>query len=121
MILGLQVIALIFALIMIYFAYTNYRRGEINGVEILFWIMAWMGAILIVLFPEIFRTFARTIAINRAFDLAMIGGFILVIPLIYFAYIRTKRLEKKLEDIVRKEALKQIESKKSWRNQVKKS
>lgn len=112
MILGLQIIALLFALIMIYFAYLHYKRGEINGVEILFWIIAWLGAIFIVLFPEIFRVFARTIAVSRAFDLAVLGGFILVIPLIYSAYIRVKRIEKKMEEFVRSEALKDIRNEK---------
>lgn len=110
MILGLQIISLTFALIMIYFAYLHYRKGDINGFEILFWLIAWIGAILIVLFPEIFRTFAKTISISRPFDLAVVGGFLLVIPLIYFAYVRTKRLEKKLEKYVREEALTKIKS-----------
>lgn len=108
MIVGLQVIALIFALIMIYFAYVNYRRGEINGMEILFWLISWIGAILITLFPEPFRVFSSTIAISRAFDLAMIGGFVLVIPLVYFSYVRTRKIEKKLEEYIRQEALNDI-------------
>lgn len=110
MILGLQIIALIFSLIMIYFAYLHYRRGEINGLEISFWLMAWMGAIFIALFPGVFRIFSSTIAVSRAFDLAMIGGFILVIPIMYSSYIRTKKLEKKMEDFVRENALKNIEN-----------
>lgn len=109
MILGLQVIAIIFALIMIYFAYVHYKKGDINGIEILFWLIAWLGAVLIIVFPEIFSLFARTIAISRAFDLAVIGGFILVIPLVYLSYIRTKKLEKKLEEFVREDAFKKVE------------
>lgn len=108
MIPGLQIIALIFALIMIYFAYLHYKRGEINGLEISLWFIAWIGAIFMVLFPEIFRIFSASIAISRAFDLAMIGAFILVIPLTYVAYIRTKRLEKKFEEIIRQNALKDL-------------
>ena len=111
MILGLQIIALLFALIMIYFAYLHYRKGEINGIEILFWLIAWIGAIFIVLFPQLFRAFSQTIAISRAFDLAVLGGFIITIPLIYLAYVRTKRLEKKLEELIRREALKDIKGK----------
>lgn len=108
MILGLQIIALVFSLIMIYLAYLHYRRNEINGLEILFWLIAWIGAMFVALFPEVFRVFSATIAISRAFDLAMIGGFILVIPIVYSAYIRTKRIEKKLEELLRKDALKDI-------------
>src|SRR3990167_8657365 len=100
MILGLQIIALMFALIMIYFAYLHYRRGEINGMEMLFWLIAWVGAIFIAVFPEVFRTFSATIAITRAFDLAMIGGFILIIPIVYSAHIRIRRIEKKIEELI---------------------
>lgn len=113
MILGLQIIALIFSLIMIYFAYLHYRRGEINGLEILFWFIAWIGAIFMALFPGVFRVFSATIAISRAFDLAMIGGFILVIPIVYSVYIRTRRIEKKLEELVREEAKKQVKKEKN--------
>ncbi len=111
MILGLQVIALIFSLIMIYFAYLHYRRGEMNGLEILLWAAAWIGAIFIAIFPEIFRAFSATIAISRAFDLAMVGAFILVIPLVYMAYVRTKRLERKLEELIREEAKRALKDK----------
>lgn len=113
MILGLQFIGLVFALIMIYFAYLHYRRGELNGLEILFWLIAWVGAIFIAIFPEVFRNFSRTIAITRAFDLAMVGAFILVIPAVYLSYVRTKRIEKKLEELIREDAKKEISSKKS--------
>lgn len=106
MILGLQIIAVIFALIMIYVAYLHFRRGEINGLEILVWFIAWIGAIFIILFPSVFRVFSATIAVSRAFDLAMIGGFILVIPLTYMAYVRTKKLEKKFEEVIRQNAFK---------------
>ncbi len=110
MILGLQIIALIFALIMIYFAYLHYRRGEINGIEILFWLICWIGAIVIVLFPEAFKAFSETIAISRAFDLAILGGFILIIPLVYLSYVRANKLEKKLEEYTRQEALKDVKN-----------
>lgn len=111
MILGLQVIALVFSLIMIYFAYLHFRRNEINALELLFWFAAWMGATFIAIFPEVFRAFSATIAISRAFDLAMIGAFMLIIPTVYISYVRTKRIERKIEDLVRKEALRPLDEK----------
>ncbi len=111
MIFGLQVIALCFALIMIYFAYLHYRRQEINGFEMLFWLGSWCGAVTIIIFPEIFKMFSQTIAISRAFDLAVLGGFILIIPMVYISYIRTKRLERKIEKLVREESIRKISAK----------
>lgn len=110
MILGLQAISLVFALIMLYFSYLHYRRGEISLIETLFLLAAWFGAVLIILFPKVLGTFAESIAISRAFDLGVIGGFILTIPLVYSAYIRTKRLERKLEKFTRTESLKGLKN-----------
>jgi hypothetical protein len=106
MIIGLQIIALLFSFSMVYFALLHYKRGELNGLEIGSWLMMWIVAIVIVIFPELLQGFARTFLVTRVFDLMVIGGFILVISLVGSAYVRTKKLEKKLEDLVRREALK---------------
>jgi hypothetical protein len=53
MILGLQIVAVIFALMMIYLALVHYKRGELNGMEILSWVIIWAAAIFVVAFPEI--------------------------------------------------------------------
>lgn len=111
MIIGLQLTAIVFALIMIYFAYLHYSRGELNAVEILSWLLIWVVTIGIVVFPELLKTFAATFAISRVFDLMVIGGFIVVISLVYMAYVRTKRLEQKIEQIIRADSLKSIKNK----------
>jgi hypothetical protein len=106
MIIGLQVIAILFALSMIYFALHSYKRGELSVSEIISWLVIWVLVMVVVIFPELLRTFATTFLVTRAFDLMVIGGFILVISVVVSAYVRTKRLEKKLENLVRHEALK---------------
>jgi hypothetical protein len=106
MIIGLQIIALIFAFSMIYFVTIHFKRGEISKSEIIAWIVMWTAAIVVIVFPELLRKFASTFLVTRVFDLMVIGGFILVISLVTSSYIRTKKLEKKLEDMVRREALK---------------
>lgn len=57
------------------------------------------------MFPQLLHTFTTTFAIARVFDLMVIGGFIFVIVLVYLAYIRTKKMEKRIEEYVRKEAM----------------
>jgi hypothetical protein len=106
MIIGLQIIALIFAFSMIYVASLHYRRHELSKIEVVSWTVMWAAAIVIIIFPELLRHFASTFLVTRVFDLMVIGGFILVISLVGSAYVRTKKNEKKLEDLVRREALK---------------
>jgi len=112
MILGLQLIAIIFALVMIYFALIHYKKGQLNGAEILSWITIWVVAMFVVAFPEILRTYARMFFVTRVFDLMVLGGFILVITMVSASYVRSKRTEKKLEELVRKLALKDAKKKK---------
>lgn len=108
MILGLQFLAVLFALVMIYFAYVNFKRREISKIEIFIWVIAWVGAIVMVLFPDTLRGIAETFFISRLLDLLIMGGFVLVIVMVSLAYVRTRRIEKKLEDLVRKEAIKNL-------------
>jgi len=103
-ILGLQIVAIFFALAMIYLAILNYKRGELNGIEILSWLLVWVFVIFVSAFPELLRTFAKAFFLSRVFDLMVVGGFIVVLSIASISYMRTKRMEKKFEEFVRKEA-----------------
>ena len=112
MILGLQIIAILFAFAMIYFAVLHRRRGEIDRTEIILWVVIWIATIIIVVFPELLRRFAQTFFITRLFDFMVVGGFVLVMAMVARTYVGTKRMEKKLEEYVRREALKNAKKKK---------
>lgn len=110
--LGLQIIAIAFSLSLIYFAILHYKREEIDALEAYIWTGIWTAAILVVLFPDVIRTFAKTFFITRLFDLMVVAGFIVVIAMVYKAYIKVRKMEKKMEDLVRKEALENASQKK---------
>jgi hypothetical protein len=107
MILGLQITGILFALAMIYFAVLHYKKGHLGGMEIASWISIWIAVILIVIFPEIIRVYASSFAISRVLDLLIGGAFIVLFIMVSSAYIRVSRLEKRIEDLVRKLALKE--------------
>jgi hypothetical protein len=106
MILGLQIIAIFFSLIMIYLATLNYKRREIVPAEFYSWIIIWVATIFIVIFPSFLRELSIKFAVTRLFDLMVVLGFILVIIMVSVSYVRTRKLEKKFEELVRREALK---------------
>jgi len=107
MIIGLQIIGILFALFMIYFALLHYKKGQLNGMEISSWIMIWVLVILIVIFPEVVRVYASSFAISRVLDLLIGGAFIVIFIMVARAYVKVNSLEKRLEDLVRKLALKE--------------
>jgi len=111
MILVLQVTVIIFSFIMIYFALLHYKRGELNKLEFYSWTIIWMGTMVIVAFPDVLRKYSQTFAVSRLFDLMILGGFILVITMVSISYIKTRRMEQKFEEFIRREALKDVKKK----------
>lgn len=113
MIIGLQIVGILFALLMIYFAVLHYRRGEIGAQEIVVWIVIWIFTIIATMFPDLLRTYAETFAVSRLFDLMVVGALIISLYMISAVYVRTRKLEKKVEEFVRKEAINNVMSKKN--------
>lgn len=107
MILGLQIIGILFSLIMVYFALLHYKKGHLNGMEISSWIIIWVLVIFVVIFPEVVRIYANSFAVSRVLDLLIAGAFVVVFVMVSSAYIRVSQLEKRIEELVRKLALKE--------------
>jgi hypothetical protein len=106
MIIGIQIIGLLFSFSMVYFSVLALKRKELTKVEAYSWFLLWGFAIVGIIFPGVFRTFSMTFLVTRVFDLMVIGGFIVVTTLVSISYLRVKRNEKKLEELVRKLSLK---------------
>jgi hypothetical protein len=94
---------------MIYFALIHRRRGELGRIEFISWVVIWTFTVFVVIFPELLRDFAKTFFITRLFDLMIVGAFILVISIVARIYVRTKKTEKKLERLIRRDALRKVE------------
>ena len=97
---------------MIFLALLNKKRNEIDTSEFISWVVIWSLTIFVVIFPELLRSFAQRFFITRLFDLMVVSGFVLVIAMVTRAYLGVKRMEKKLENLIRKEALKNVKEKK---------
>jgi hypothetical protein len=111
-ILGVQIISSLFAIFMIYVAMLHWKRKEISNFEILFWIILWSGFIFITLFPNLLSGITQLLFFARVLDLLMVLAFMILAFIGYQNYISNKKLEKKLEDLIRKEALKNVKPKK---------
>ena len=102
---GLQISALIFSFAMIYFALIHFKKGTLKSFEMIIWLTVWLFAIFSVVFTDILRSFAKTFNFTRLFDMMVFGGFFLVIILAGKSYVITKKVEKKVEKLVRDNAI----------------
>lgn len=111
-ILGVQIIAILFAIFMIYVAFLHWKKKEINGGEIFFWLTLWLGFIAVTLFPKILQDVTEFLFFARAMDLLMIIAFMILAFLGFQNYVANRRMERKIEELVRKEATKRLFKKK---------
>ncbi len=105
---GLQFVAIIFALWMLYFSYLHYRRHEFNRIEFMIWEMLWVGLIFVVILPQSVKFLIQAFSITRTFDFVVIVGMMVLFGLTFRMYVLQKRIEKKIQQIVRDSTLKNL-------------
>lgn len=101
----IQLIAIIFGLLMMYLSFLHHKRKEFNGFQFIIWEILWVGFIIVTILPDRFNIVTERLGIARAFDLFAIVAFIVVLFLAFHNYLLITKLEKRLENKVRDEAL----------------
>ena len=105
MILGIQILGVIFGLFMIYYSYSKLKRKEFNNIEFAFWLVSWTVLILLVLFPHSLDFLVKgALNMSRTLEFFIIIGFMFLIGLTFYTYSVVNKLNKKIETIVRETA-----------------
>lgn len=107
-ILGIQLLAILFGFFMLYVSFLHFRRGELPGGVWFFWTVLWLAFIVIALAPQLLDPIIVRLKIVRVMDLGMIVAFMILAYLGFENYVRNRRMEKKIEELTRKEALKDL-------------
>lgn len=102
---GLQLVAIIFALWMLYFSYLHFRRREFNRIEFALWQVLWLGLLVVVIVPKSVNFILQAFSISRTFDLVVVVGIVILFGVTFRNYVVLKRLERKIEESVRKHAI----------------
>jgi len=107
MILGIQIAGVIFGLFMIYYSFLKFKRKEFSNIDCIFWITAWVLLIFLVLFPHSLDFLVKGVLnISRTLDFFIIMGFMFLIGLTFYTYSIVKKLNRRIESIVREVAFK---------------
>lgn len=104
--LGIQIISISFALFMLYIAFLQFKRNNLNVKEFSFWISVWLIFIFFALVPQVFTPILAKIFVARAMDLLMIGAFMILAYLGFQNHIGVRNLQKQIQGMVRKKAIK---------------
>jgi hypothetical protein len=101
----LQIVSVLFALAMVYWTWTSYRRRTIRLGELASWLAVWLAFCLAVLLPQSVAVFVQRLHVNRTMDLFMVLGFMLVWVVLFLNHLELRRLQKRVRDLVRELAL----------------
>ncbi|MBI2546159.1 DUF2304 domain-containing protein [Candidatus Woesearchaeota archaeon] len=103
---GIQILGLLFGVFMIYLTFLNYKRRQFTIKEQIFWIVFWLALMFVALFPNSLDVLVKDILnLSRPLDFFIISGFLFLIGAVFYTYTIVRRLQKKMEDIVRQVAL----------------
>lgn len=108
---GIQIISVAFALVAMFFSYTNYRRKDFSRRELFFWLVLWIGFLLVSLFPQVVSPYVRYMGFARLMDFVVVIAFLLGFLLLLHNYVVVKRMQNRIEKLVRALALKDIDDK----------
>lgn len=101
----IQFLGIIFGTLMMYFTYVKYKKKEIKNNELLIWFSGWIILILLAIKPSILDFIIGPLNFYRRLDFFVVLGFFSLLGLGFYNYSITKKMERKLEIFVRREAL----------------
>lgn len=101
----IQLLSVLFGLIMLYIIQIHRRKNIFNLYEVFIWTSLWVGFIYVAIFPQTFSGLLQTLHIARVFDLLVIIAFMIITFITIQNRASVSKLQKKLEEIVRKRSL----------------
>ncbi len=108
----LQLLSATFGLYMLYWSFLVYKKRLIYIRELVFWAVVWVVFIGVSLLPDSTKLVLQTFKITRTMDLLMILSFMVLWLVAYRNYSDNRKIKRKLQDLVRQDAIKRAMEKK---------
>jgi len=109
MIVGIQILGLMFGLVMIYLTFLYYKKANYDKAGLVFWFAVWIGFMFLAMFPKTVYGIMDVLMIERTADFFYISGFLCMSVLLFYIYNMTKKNQKQLEILVRQIAFKEAD------------
>ena len=104
MLYGIQLLAILFGLIMIYMTFLYFKRGNYGSVPFFFWLTIWLAFLVLATFPNFVYGIMDALSIQRTADFFVISALLVYSVVIFKLYVRNKELQAKIEKVVKKVA-----------------
>ena|SRR3989338_127239 len=101
----IQFLGVLFGSLMLYFSFVKFKRRELKELEFLLWSVSWSLLIFIAIVPSLIDFIIEPLHFYRRLDFFVVFGFFALLGLSFYNYSTSKKMERKLEKFVRRQAL----------------
>ncbi|MBI2573081.1 DUF2304 domain-containing protein [Candidatus Woesearchaeota archaeon] len=101
----IQLLGIIFGVAMMYFTFVKYKRKEISSIECSIWMVGWIVLIALAIVPSILDAIIKPLNFYRRLDFFVVVGFFTILGLGFYNYSLVKKMERKMEQLVRETAV----------------
>jgi small membrane protein len=102
---------LVFALLVaLLVTWRRARQGVISGREAIFWSVLWIVAGVVILAPQTTTSIAHFFGVGRGVDFVLYASVLALFFLVFKIFLAIDRLERKLTDVVQRDALDHLEA-----------
>lgn len=101
-----QILSVLFALFMMYTIRIHSKKKTLSISESSMWYSLWSLFIVVAIFPELVTGIATTLRFYRVFDFLVVAAFMILSVVTFNNYFSSKKIESKLEELVRNQSLK---------------
>lgn len=102
----LQIAGIIFSVLMLYFTYYTYKRKNFALIDAAIWFVIWGWFLFALIFSDVVAKLLEPLKIVSLFDLMLLSAVAALLVLVIYLHKRVSEMEKKVNDVVRKVALK---------------
>jgi len=101
----IQVILVLFFIFAAIRVIGRFFAGDLKVSGLIFWLVFWLGAGVIVVWPDSTFYFSKMVGITRGADLIVYLGLALLFFLVFKIMVKLERIEKNITKIVRDKTL----------------
>lgn len=104
----IQFVLIVSLALALYMTWRRAKQGVISWREALGWSALWVVAGAVILLPQTTTTVANFFGVGRGVDFVLYASVVTLFFLVFKIFLSLDRLERRLTDVVRKDALKEL-------------
>src|SRR3989344_2297566 len=99
MVVGIQIVGIIFGIGMLFLSYLYFRKKEFGPRDFAIWVIVWIIFLIAIMFPK---------TVNVLLDTLGIVSALWLFALVFHLHVSVRKGQRKLEKVVKKIALKKV-------------